>query len=100
MMRTRVPESGIKGRDKQLYHTVSVGCNYLSLPSIPTFGTQVHMYAARGPHELICISLFEVSDQKTISKYVESSFYSPMPGLVTNATGSAMVLSGRRAIRS
>ena len=40
-MRTCVPEAGIKGRDKQLHPTISVGCNYLSckwyLPLAHTF---------------------------------------------------------------
>ena len=34
-MRCAVLEAGIKGRDKHLHFTVSVGCNCLSLPLIP-----------------------------------------------------------------
>ena len=40
-MRTLVPEAGISGRDKWLHPTVAVGCNYLSLPEIPAFGTKM-----------------------------------------------------------
>ena len=40
-MRILVPEVGNSGRDKWLHSTDSVGWNYLSLPEIPTSGTQV-----------------------------------------------------------
>ena len=39
--RTCVPGAGIKGRDKSFHPTDTVGCNYVSLPLIPTSGTQV-----------------------------------------------------------
>ena len=42
-MRTCAPEAGIRGRHKQLHPTVSVGCNYLSLPKIPASSTQAHV---------------------------------------------------------
>ena len=39
-----VPEApAIKGRDKWLHPTVSVGCNHLSLPLISASGTHVHI---------------------------------------------------------
>ena len=40
-MRTCVPKAGINGRDNWLYSTVSVRCNYLSLPFMPASGTGV-----------------------------------------------------------
>ena len=40
-IRTCVAEACIKGREKELHPTDSVGCNYLSLPLMPTSGTQV-----------------------------------------------------------
>ena len=40
-MRTCVPEAGTKGRVKKLHPTLTVGCNYLSLPSIPASSIQV-----------------------------------------------------------
>ena len=42
--RTCVPEVGIKGRDRWLHPTVSLGCNYLSLPLIPASGTQIFIW--------------------------------------------------------
>ena len=33
------PEAGIKGVDRQLHPTVSVGCKYLSLPLVPASDT-------------------------------------------------------------
>ena len=38
-LRNVVPEAGIKGKDKWLHPTVSVGCNYLSLLLICASGT-------------------------------------------------------------
>ena len=43
-MRTCVPEVSIKGRDKLSHATVSVGCNYLSLPLMPVSGRRVLKY--------------------------------------------------------
>ena len=39
LMKTCVPEAGIKGRDKYIHPTVSVGCNYFSLALVPASGT-------------------------------------------------------------
>ena len=44
IMTTRVPKARIKGRDKQLQPTETVGCNYFSLPLMPAFWhTSLHM---------------------------------------------------------
>ena len=51
-MKTFVPEAGIKGRDKKLHPTDTVGCNYLSLPLIPAAGKEVLKYASLGINEL------------------------------------------------
>ena len=40
-MRSIVPEAGIKGGNRQLHPTASVGCNYLSLPLIPASDTRL-----------------------------------------------------------
>ena len=49
-LRGILPEAGIKGRDKKLHPTVSVGCNYLSLPLIPASVTTVLISFAHSPH--------------------------------------------------
>ena len=43
-LRTCVPKAGIKDRDKWLYSTDTVGCNYLCLPLIAASGTHWHTY--------------------------------------------------------
>ena len=43
-MTTCIPKCGTKGRGKRSNHTVSMGCNYLTLPLIPASGTQVLIY--------------------------------------------------------
>ena len=44
-MRNVVPGAGIKGRAKKLHLTISVGCNYLSMPLIPASGWTLLIYA-------------------------------------------------------
>ena len=43
-MRTCMPEADIKGRDKWLHTTDTVGRDYFSLPLINASGTQVIVY--------------------------------------------------------
>ena len=43
-IRSAVPQSDMKGTEKLLYCTDTVGCNYLSLPSILTRGTTFLIY--------------------------------------------------------
>ena len=47
-MRSDVPEAGIKGRDKSLHPSLSVRCNYMSLPLIPVSGTTYLMLKTYG----------------------------------------------------
>ena len=52
-LRSVVPEVGIKGRDKSLHPTVSVGCNYLPLPIICAYGTTLLIYWVRGRMRIV-----------------------------------------------
>ena len=60
-VRTCVLEEGIKGRDKQLHSTDTVGCNYLSSLFIPPFGTQVVIYPIQAPRVSQMLNLLPIT---------------------------------------
>ena len=78
-----VPETGIKGRDKWSHPTVSVECNYLSLPLIPVSGTVNVTWLATN-HRALLIQYFIQHPRD----FVETSCWFIMTVLLKNWVGS------------
>ena len=53
--RSVVPEAGIKGRDKELHPTNTVGCNYLSLPLLLQYSSYIVIRVCPMKYEHDCV---------------------------------------------